>query len=145
MKKPEILAPVGGEEQLTAAVRSGADAVYFGASSFNARRKAENFSDEDFLSAVSYCRERGVKAYITLNTIIKDDEREALCDTLELIARSGADAVIIQDMGVLSLIKKCCPDMPVHASTQMAVHNVAGARFLDSLGFSRIVLARELF
>lgn len=144
MKKPEILAPVGGEEQLTAAVRSGADAVYFGASSFNARRKAENFSDEDFLSAVRYCRERGAKAYITLNTIIKDDEREALCDTLELIARSGADAVIIQDMGVLSLIKKCCPDIPVHASTQMAVHNAAGALLLDSLGFSRIVLAREL-
>ncbi len=144
MKKPEILAPVGGEEQLKAAVRSGADAVYFGASSFNARRKAENFSDEDFLSAVRYCRERGVKAYITLNTLIKENESDELVDTLSLIARSGADAVIIQDMGVFSLVKKCCPDIPVHASTQMAVHNMAGAVLLDSLGFSRIVLAREL-
>ncbi len=144
MKKPEILAPVGGKEQLIAAVRSGADAVYFGASSFNARRNAENFTDDDFLSAVSYCRERGVKAYITLNTLIKESETEEFIDTLSLIARSGADAVIIQDMGVFSLVRKCCPDIPVHASTQMAVHNVAGARLLDSLGFSRIVLAREL-
>ncbi len=144
MKKPEILAPVGGEEQLKAAVRSGADAVYFGASSFNARRRADNFSDEEFLSAVKYCRERGVKTYITLNTLIKEEEYEEFCHTLALIARSGADAVIIQDMGVFSLVKKCCPDIPVHASTQMAVHNVSGARLLDSLGFSRIVLAREL-
>lgn len=144
MKNIEILAPVGGNEQLIAAVRSGADAVYFGASSFNARRNAENFNDEDFIGAVRYCHERGVKAYITLNTLIKDSESEEFDKTLRLIAKSGADAVIIQDMGVLSKIKRSCPDIPVHASTQMAVHNASGARLLEELGFSRIVLAREL-
>lgn len=140
----EILAPVGGSEQLVAAVRSGADAVYFGAASFNARRNAANFTDEEFIGAVRYCHERGVKAYITLNTVIKDSEAEEFMKTLSLIAKSGADAVIIQDMGVFKKVKECCPDMPVHASTQMAVHNAAGAVFLEKLGFSRIVLAREL-
>lgn len=144
MNNIEILAPVGGAEQLVAAVRSGADAVYFGASSFNARRNADNFTDEEFIGAVRYCRERGVKAYITLNTLIKDSETDELMKTLALIAKSGADAVIIQDMGVLDRVKKSCPDIPLHASTQMAVHNVAGAVFLEKLGFSRIVLAREL-
>lgn len=140
----EILAPVGGEEQLIAAVRSGADAVYFGASSFNARRNAENFTDDDFIGAVKYCHERGVKAYITLNTLIKDSETEEFENTLKLIARSGADAVIVQDLGVFSRVRECVPVIPVHASTQMAVHNVSGAKLLESLGFSRIVLAREL-
>ncbi|MBR2411835.1 MAG: U32 family peptidase [Clostridia bacterium] len=144
MAKTEILAPVGGKEQLLAAVRSGADAVYFGAASFNARRNADNFSDEEFISAVSYCRERGVKAYITLNTLIKDSEMNEFSETLALIAKSGADAVIVQDMGVFERVRSCCPDIPVHASTQMAVHNVSGAKLLESLGFSRIVLAREL-
>lgn len=144
MAKTEILAPVGGNEQLLAAVRSGADAVYFGAASFNARRNAENFSDADFLSAVRYCRERGVKAYITLNTLIKDSEMNEFSETLALIAKSGADAVIVQDMGVFERVRSCCPDIPVHASTQMAVHNVSGAKLLESLGFARIVLAREL-
>lgn len=144
MGNVEILAPVGGRQQLEAAVRSGADAVYFGASSFNARRNAENFTDEDFLGAVRYCRERGVKAYITLNTLFKDSEAEEFQKTLALIVKSGADAVIIQDMGAFRTIKKCCPRLPVHASTQMAVHNVSGAKYLEELGFSRIVLAREL-
>lgn len=144
MKNIEILAPAGGKEQLIAAVRSGADAVYFGTSSFNARRNAENFSDEDFIGAVKYCRERGVRVYITLNTVFKDSELQAFCDTLALIAKSGADAVILQDMGAVSVVKKCCPDIAMHASTQMAVHNVSGAKYLEKLGFSRIVLAREL-
>ena len=144
MNNIEILAPVGGEEQLTAAVRSGADAVYFGASSFNARRNAVNFTDDDFIGAVRYCHERGVKAYITLNTLIKDSETEEFESTLRLIAKSGADAVIVQDMGVFSRVRECVPSIPVHASTQMAVHNVSGAKLLESLGFSRIVLAREL-
>lgn len=144
MSKVEILAPAGGLQQLEAAVRCGADAVYFGASSFNARRNAENFTDEDFLNAVRYCHGRGVKVYITLNTLIKDSEAEEFQKTLELIAKSSADAVIVQDMAVFSRVKYCCPDIPVHASTQMAVHNKAGARLLEKLGFSRVVLAREL-
>lgn len=144
MKNIEILAPAGGKEQLEAAVRSGADAVYFGASSFNARRNAENFTDEDFIGAVKYCRERGVKAYITLNTVFKDSEVGEFERTLELIAESKADAVILQDMGAVRTVKRCCPGISMHASTQMAVHNTEGARLLEELGFSRIVLAREL-
>lgn len=140
---PEILAPAGSKESLMAAVRAGADAVYFGASSFNARRNAENFSDDDFFSAVSYCHLHGVKAYITLNTIIKDSEKNSLLGTLRLIAESGADAVIVQDLCVAKLIKECCPTLPLHASTQMAVHNVSGAKMLEEMGFERVVLARE--
>ena len=140
----ELLAPVGGPEQLEAAVRCGADAVYFGAASFNARRNAENFSGNDFISAVRFCHERGVKAYITLNTLITDAEAAALYDTLALICASGADAVIVQDPAVVRAVKKCCPTLRLHASTQMAVHNVSGARLLAGMGFSRIVLAREL-
>lgn len=143
-KRPEILAPAGAREQLEAAVRSGADAVYFGASGFNARRNAANFGDEEFLAAVRCCRERGVKAYITLNTLVTDPEREDLLRVLRLIASSGADAVIVQDMAVARAVKNCCPSLPLHASTQMAVHNVSGARLLCDEGFSRIVLAREL-
>lgn len=141
--KPEILAPVGGEEQLKAAVRSGADAVYFGAPDFNARRNAKNFGGEEFVSAVEYCRKNGVKAYITLNTLIKDSETGSLLKTLELIAKSGADAVIVQDFAAARAVKECCPSLPLHASTQMAVHSVEGAKLLCEYGFSRIVLARE--
>lgn len=143
-KSIEILAPVGGDEQLVAAVRSGTDAVYFGASSFNARRNAKNFTDEEFIAAVKYCHERGVKAYITLNTIFKDSEKDSFLNTLKLIAKSGADAVILQDMGAAKAVKECCPSLPMHASTQMAVHNLSGAQLLAEAGFSRIVLAREL-
>lgn len=140
----EILAPAGGEQQLIAALRCGADAVYFGASGFNARRNASNFGDEEFIAAVKACHLRGAKAYITLNTLIRDCEKKAMLDTLRLIARSGADAVIVQDLAVAAAVKEHCPSMPLHASTQMAVHNVAGAKLLDEMGFKRIVLAREM-
>ena len=140
----ELLAPVGGREQLEAAVRCGADAVYFGASSFNARRNADNFSGNDFISAVRFCHERGVKTYITLNTLVTDGEEPALLETLSLICESGADAVIVQDPAVIRAVKRCCPTLRLHASTQMAVHNVSGAKLLEEAGFSRVVLAREL-
>ena len=140
----ELLAPAGAREQLEAAVRCGANAVYFGTPSFNARRNADNFSGNDFISAVRFCHERGVKAYITLNTLVTDAELPALYDTLALIAESGADAVIVQDAAVIRAVKTCCPTLRLHASTQMAVHNVAGAKLLAAQGFSRIVLAREL-
>ena len=140
----ELLAPAGAREQLEAAVRCGANAVYFGTPSFNARRNADNFSGNDFISAVRFCHERGVKTYITLNTLATDAELPELYDTLALIAESGADAVIVQDAAVITAVKKCCPTLRLHASTQMAVHNVAGARLLAAQGFSRIVLAREL-
>ncbi len=141
---PEVLAPVGGREQLEAAVKSGADAVYFGASDFNARRNAENFTDADFLSAVRYCRVRGVKCYITLNTLLTARELPAFAKTLSLVAKSGADAVIVQDLAAAKLAKEYYPSLALHASTQMAVHNVSGAKLLEEYGFKRVVLAREL-
>lgn len=140
----EILAPVGGAEQLRAALNTGADAVYFGAADFNARRNAENFSAEDFTAAVARCHARDVKVYVTLNTLVTDAELPALTNTLRLIADSGADAVIVQDLGVAALVRRCCPTLRLHASTQMAVHNVSGAKQLEKMGFSRIVTAREL-
>ena len=140
----EILAPVGADEQLRAAVRCGADAVYLGTDDFNARRNAENFKGIDLAEAVRYCRLRNVKVYVTLNTLIFDKEAEKLYKTVESICRSGADAIIVQDFFTIRVIKEICPQMPVHASTQMTVHNVAGAKLLEDMGFSRIVLAREL-
>ncbi len=144
MKKYEILAPVGANEQLKAAVRCGADAVYLGTQNFNARRNAENFGDFDLENAVSYCHSRGVKVYVTLNTLIFDRELSELYETVYGIAESNADAVIVQDFAAVKAVKDICPSLPLHASTQMAVHNVSGAKLLEDLGFSRIVLAREL-
>ncbi len=144
MKNFEILAPVGAYEQLKAAVRCGANAVYLGSSNFNARRNASNFDNDKLKEVVTYCHARLVKVYITLNTLVFDKEAEAHYDTVKAIAESGADAVIVQDFAVFKAVKNICPDLPVHASTQMAVHNVSGAKLLEALGFSRIVLAREL-
>lgn len=144
MKNTEILAPAGGREQLIAAVRCGADAVYLGTQKFNARNNAANFSAEELNDAVTYCHERNVSVYVTMNTLVTDNE---LCDVIEeikMIAESGADAVIIQDIGVAALWKKYCPSMKLHASTQMTIHNLSGALEAERLGFSRIVLAREL-
>ncbi len=144
MNHPEILAPVGGEEQLLAAVRCGANAVYLGGKLFNARRNAENFGEMDLINAVSYCHARGVKVYVTVNTIVLDSEMAALEAEAETIAAAGADAVILQDRAALQLFAKRYPSMERHASTQTAVHNVDGARFLQDIGYDRLVLAREL-
>ena len=144
MPTPEILAPVGGEVQLLAAVRCGADAVYLGGQNFNARRNAANFAGTDLQKAVSYCHARGVKVYVTVNTIVLDGELSALEEEADRIAQAGADAVIIQDMAVLRLFQKRYPTLKRFASTQTAVHNVDGAKFLESVGFDSIVLAREL-
>ena len=144
MTKHEILAPAGAWEQLKAAVICGADAVYLGAGNFNARRNADNFTDEDLKEAVAFCHLRNVKVYVTLNTLIFDKETENLHSTIQTITKSGADAVIVQDFAVAEAVRKICPQMPLHASTQMAVHNISGALFLQEKGFSRIVLAREL-
>lgn len=144
MKFFEILAPVGAKEQLYAAVRCGTNAVYLGAGDFNARRNAENFDNNSLKEAVDYCHLRGVKVYVTLNTLVFDKELTDLYECVKHVAKCGADAVIVQDFAVLKAVKDICPEMPVHASTQMAVHNVSGAEFLENLGFSRIVLAREL-
>ncbi|HZJ75969.1 MAG TPA: U32 family peptidase, partial [Clostridia bacterium] len=144
MSEIEILAPVGGQEQLIAAVRCGANAVYLGIESFNARRNAENFDEHSLPQAVSYCHIRGVRVYVTLNILIFDTELSLVDKAITDIVNSGADGIIIQDLAVLNRIKQICPDMPVHASTQMAVHNIAGVKKLQKLGFRRVVLAREL-
>ncbi len=140
----EVLAPVGAKDQLIAAVRSGADAVYLGTKNFNARKNADNFDADDFGDAVKYCHARGVKVYVTLNTVITDSEIQSAVETVKDVAKAGADAVIIQDMAMYRIVKEICPDMPLHASTQMSVHNPDGAKMLQKLGFSRVVPAREL-
>ena len=144
MKKIEILAPVGNEEALKSAVLSGADAVYFGMGNFNARRNAQNFTDEQIKNAIEYCHARGVKVHITLNTLIKDCELSALYDAIRKIANSGADAVIVQDLGVAKLVREMCPYLTMHASTQMSVGTLEGLYELKEMGFTRAVLPREL-
>ncbi|MBQ3987115.1 MAG: U32 family peptidase, partial [Oscillospiraceae bacterium] len=144
MSKPEILAPAGGSEQLIAALRCGADAVYFGAKGFNARRNAENFEDKSLSETVALCHGRGVKAHITVNTLVTDSELPALERTAEEVAASGADAVIVQDLAVMRLFLRRYPSIEVHASTQCAVHNTDGVKFYEDLGVKRVVLAREL-
>lgn len=140
----EVLSPVGGDEQLLAAVRCGANAVYLGGKNFNARRNATNFAENDLQTVVSYSHARNVKVYVTVNTLILDSEMEALEAETDWIAASGADAVIIQDMAVLRLFRNRYPSIKRYASTQTAVHNVDGARSLQDKGFDSIVLAREL-
>ena len=144
MNKIEILAPVGSEETLKAAVLSGADAVYFGLGNFNARRNAQNFSDEQIENAIKYCHSRGVKVHITLNTLIKDSELDDLINTIIKICESGADAIIIQDLGVARLVREICPQIEMHASTQLSVGTLEGIFELEKLGFKRAVLPREL-
>ncbi len=144
LNRAEVLAPVGSAEHLKAAVRAGADAVYLGTENFNARRNAENFSSFSLKDSVNYCHLYGVKVYVTLNTLIFDYETEELHSAIKEIAKSNADAVIVQDLKTVNAVKKICPSMPLHASTQMAVHNVSGVHFLERLGFTRVVLAREL-
>ncbi len=144
MNKTEILAPVGNIEILKAAVLSGADAVYFGLGNFNARRNAQNFSEEEAKQAIEYCHSRGVKVHITLNTLIKDSEIKDAVETIKHICKSGADAVIVQDLGVAKIVKTVCPDIEMHASTQMSVGTLEGLYELKNLGFTRAVLPREL-
>ena len=129
----EILAPVGGTEQLTAAVRAGADAVYLGMGDFNARRGASNFDADGLKKAVAYCHGRNVKVHVTVNTLVTDRELIALLRQIRDIGDSGADAVIVQDLAVAHLFKKHLPDMPLHASTQMSIHNIAGVKKAEEL------------
>lgn len=142
--KPEILAPAGSYESLVAAVRSGANAVYLGTSAFNARMKADNFAGEKLKEAVDYCHARGVKVHVTVNTLVFDKELKQAKETIELIASSGADAVILQDLGLAYLFKQCAGDIERHASTQMSVGTLSGVQLLSDLGYKRAVLPREL-
>ncbi len=140
----ELMCPAGSPEALEAAVQAGADAVYFGVGDYNARRNAKNITEDQLPQVLAYCRLRGVRAYVTVNTLLSDRELPQAARLLQNLSRHGADAVIVQDLGVLRLAQAAAPDLPVHASTQMTVHNLAGALACKDMGFSRVVLSREL-
>lgn len=144
MSKIEILAPAGGFDSVIAAVRSGADAVYVGQKQFSARASAQNFDEEELKKAVSYCHIHGVKVYVTINTIVFDEEFERLKKAILSAARADVDALIVQNHGVARLARELVPDLPLHASTQMSVHTASGVRALYEMGFKRVVLSREM-
>lgn len=140
----EILAPCGSPEVLSAALRAGCDAVYLGGEQFSARQNAVNFSDEELEKAVYECHKRGVKVYRTINTMIFDEQLEECKAAVKFSAQIGIDGLITQDLALAEIVKKCCPDMEIHASTQMTVHTADGVEMTKRMGFSRAVLSREL-
>ena len=140
----ELLSPAGGFDSLIAAVQSGADAVYMGFGAFNARRSAKNFTDEEFASAVAYCHLRGVRVFLTLNTLLTDRELVQAAEALRKASAMGVDAILVQDWGLLTLAREIVPDVPLHASTQMSLFTLGGANEAAALGMERVVLAREL-
>ena len=140
----EILAPAGNREMLSAAVFSGADAVYLGLTGFNARRTAGNFTPDELREAVQFCHARGVKVHVTLNTLVYGRELPGLADAVRAVAEAGADAVISDDLATAQLIKSIAPTLHLHGSTQMSIHTPEGAKELAELGYDRVILAREL-
>ncbi len=144
MNNIEILAPAGAREQLEAAVRAGADAIYLGYGSFNARRNAKNFSFDELKEAVKYCRVHNVKVHAAINTLATDNEISDVYNTIKEVVCAGVDAVIVQDLGIAKIIKENFPSLEMHASTQLTVHNLSGVKELEEMGFKRIVLSREL-
>ena len=142
--KSEVLAPAGSMEALIAAVRCGADAVYLGMQQFSARKNAANFSYSELKTAVEYCHARGVKVYVTLNTLIRDDEMKDAMDAVKTCCDCKVDALIIQDLGLAAMVRRAAPDMEMHASTQMSVQTLEGIEILRDLGFTRAVVPREL-
>ena len=140
----ELLAPAGSMEALHAAVQSGANAVYLGCGSFNARQSAKNFTPQTLTEAVKYCHIRGVQVHLTVNTLVSDQEMSELSELLRHAARSGVDAFIVQDLGVVALCQQIAPQIPIHGSTQMTVHSLAGVQLCAGWGLTRVVLSREL-
>jgi putative protease len=144
MQAPEVLAPAGSAEALRAAVRAGADAVYFGLHGFNARARAQNFDAGELAATMRDLHRHGVRGYVTLNTLVFEDEFAALERAVRACADAGVDAVIVQDLGVVRLVRAVAPELPVHASTQMTCTDAASIELARSLGASRVILAREL-
>src|SRR5256885_5778404 len=145
LEKPELLAPAGDEESLRAAVAAGADAVYFGLrGGFTARARADNFAIEDLGRVFDFWHRKGVQGFVTFNPLVFDSELPVAEQALSAIARAGADAILVQDLGALRLARAVCPDLPLHASTQMTVSSAEAARIAQELGVTRIVLPREL-
>ncbi|MFR7452698.1 MAG: peptidase U32 family protein, partial [Gemmiger sp.] len=142
--RPEILAPAGNAQMLSAAVLSGADAVYLGLTGYNARRSAGNFTPEELGQAVAFCHARGVRVHVTLNTLVFGSELAGLADAVRAVARAGADAVIADDLAVAALVRQIAPGLALHGSTQMTVHTPEGVRQLAAMGYERAILAREL-
>ena len=141
----ELLAPAGNLDAVIAAVQNGADAVYMGfGDGFNARRSADNFTRESFAKAVRYCHIRGCKVYVTLNTLVGDREMDAAAALAQQASDAGADAILVQDLGLARVLRAALPDIPLHASTQMSIHNLAGVEAAAEMGITRAVLAREL-
>ena len=139
----ELLSPAGSPESLRAAVESGAGAVYLGYRSYNARRSAANFTEEEFKEALAFCHARGVRVFLTLNILLTDRELPEALETARQACREGADAVLVQDWGLLDLLRKALPDLPLHASTQMSIFTSGGAEEAASDGCERVVIARE--
>ena len=143
MEKIELLAPAGNMECLRAAVMAGADAVYLAGNRFGARAFSKNFSDEEIIKAINYCHLLGVKVYVTLNTLIYDNEVDNFLNYIEFIHKNNVDAIIIQDLGMFDLVRRTFPKLEIHASTQMHIHNLDGVKLMEDLGMRRVVLARE--
>jgi len=143
-RKIELLAPAGNRDALHAAVENGADAVYLGGRSFSARENADNFDTDMLREELLYAHARGVSLYLTLNTLISDDEMKQALEFAAEVRCAGIDGIIVQDLGLAAALRKVMPDVPLHGSTQMTVYDLAGARVLEDMGFSRAVLAREL-
>ena len=143
VQSPELLAPAGSWECAKAAVENGADAIYFGLDRFNARMRAHNFTTDDLPALIAFLHGRGVKGYVTLNTLVFPKELKAAAHYLRTIISAGVDAAIVQDIGICQLIRHLSPDFPIHASTQMTVTSAAGVKFAKSAGADLVVLARE--
>lgn len=143
MKKPELLSPAGNMECLKAAVLAGADAIYLGGYKFGARTFAHNFNDEEMIEAINYAHLYKVKIYVTVNTIIYENEVEEFMEYVDFLYKNNVDALIIQDIGMLDLVRKTYPNFELHASTQMHIHNLEGVKLVDALGVKRCVIARE--
>ena len=143
IRKPELLSPAGSPEALRAAVQNGADAVYLGWGEYQARNRAKGFTEQEFREALAYCRVRGVRVFLTLNTLLSDTELPKALAQARTASRLGVDAVLVQDWGLFTLLRRTLPDLPVHASTQMSVFTGGGADLLWRDGCERIVLARE--
>jgi len=144
MKKPELLAPAGSVESLYAAVNNGCDAVYIGGKQFSARQHSSNFSNDEIKQAIDYCHLRGVRLIVAINTLYKEKELEDFLKFVDKLYNMGVDAVILQDMGAIAVIKENLPDLKLHASTQMTAHSLDDVKYLEANGFERVVLSREL-
>ena len=140
----ELLAPAGNFDALKAAVNAGADAIYLAGENFGARAYAQNFSRENLADAVKFSHLRDVKIHVTANTILSDDELENFADYIKFLKKIHVDAILVQDLGAAKIIRTVAPEIPLHASTQMTIHNLEGVKFLEKIGFSRVVLSREL-